>query len=729
MNKLASIALEAAPPTRKQWIVELLVATVVYLVVASLITWPLVANMSSGFYGFGNDNFGGVWNTGYLHDAFWGPGSLAHSDEIGYPWGASLPLEAIQPIDWFFIITFGGIADGLLAYNLQTFVGYIASGLAGYFAVRWFGASRYASLVLGTLFAIAPIHLALSQQYQALSNLAFLPLAAVAFVAVTRVPTFRRGVLLGLAAGLVWWGSYYYGWFGLFVLGAAVGLTILHSLVHRDWELVRARFRAVGGAVLGGVALIGLPAVLILRRIADDPIQDQRELTDLNFNIAPPWSVVLPPHDNPLLGTLTRDWLRSHGGFLPLYEQANYVGIALGVLAVLGVIALWKRERVVAIGLVGGLAAALILMVGTTIPHEFWKTSAWLAGTGAPHVKAPAGYLFDITPTFRYYGRAWAWGIAIVVLLAAAAIIRIERSRRLRPAVLLALLTGVGIFGAAEFVNRPPSHWIGTEVERAPWVQAVRALPADAVIVDYPAAGYSTPRSLYYQFWTSFHDRRTVNPFMLKRGGELNNKIIDPDSAASGKELSRLGVTYAIVHTDLPDPTFPPYQPAWPNDALPASAGASNPWLQRLHTGPDHVMYRVLKQPRKNVPAAASWEATSFLPGEMEGTREARWMPGTAANLTATSVPAARELVVPVRSASGRQRVTICTRQGRKVCVRGEVNAREYRSFRLPLVPSTYQTVSVETDGTPLRLGDISSTNDERTATLRIAQPRVRTAR
>ena len=56
---------------------------------------------------------------------------------------------------------------------------------------------------------------------------------------------------------------------------------------------------------------------------------------------------------------------------------------------------------------------------------------------------------------------------------------------------------------------------------------------------------------------------------------------------------------YAIVHTNLPPQTTPPYQPQLPNDSLPPDTGALNPWFDVEERTSDAVLYRVCATPRK----------------------------------------------------------------------------------------------------------------------------------
>lgn len=727
LKTLLAVALrDDAPENKRAWAKELAIASVFFFVVAAIVTWPLVSRMSSGIYGFGNDNFGGVWNTHYLHDAFWGPEKLGYSKEAGFPWGASMPLEAIQPVDWFYIIVFGGINGGLFAYNLQVFIGFLLSGTAAYFAARYVGASRFAALVLGALFEIVPMHLALGMQYQALSSLQFLPLVVVAFIAAVRNPGIRAGIWLGLAFGLVWWGSYYFGWFGVFVLAASFFVVFLGAIVRRDWANLAANAKTIVGAAIGAAPMILVPIVLILIRISDDPITKERALGDPFYTLAPPWSVFMPPHDNPVLGALTRDWVTAHGGLLPLYEQANYTGIVAALAALTGLVVLLRKkgDRVIGLALVAGVAMAFLLMIGPSIPHKFWSTDHWLGGGGVPHIKSLSGYLFELSPTFRYYGRAWAWGLAVIFVLAAFGAVALQNRLRNRPAILFTLFAAFGLFGVAEYINRPPTHWLGTEEDQTAWVQAVEKLPKDAAVVNYPIAGYSTPRSLYYQFWSSFHERATVEPYLFERGAALQNDIYDANNADAGKRLHDLGVDYAVVHTTLPAATFPPYQPPFPDDSVSPDTGKDNPWFGLVASGRDYQLYKILDTPRKNVPAAAAYD-DGYYPAETEPTGVARWTIAQNATLAVSASPGrGAKIVVPIRMPDGRHPVKVCVK-GTSTCVERTVDAQDYTLFRVKLPRATSVAVEITTKAPVLNLGQLTNTPDTRNAVLRVGEPSI----
>ena len=141
-----------------------------------------------------------------------------------------------------------------------------------------------------------------------------------------------------------------------------------------------------------------------------------------------------------------------------------------------------------------------------------------------------------------------------------------------------------------EFANAPPTHWFDDTPPE--WVAAVKALPDDAAIVDYPMAPENTPRSLDYLFWQGEHRHPTVNPANTSEARSFSAEIANPDDPDTGRRLYEAGVDYAVVHTRLEPATTPPYQPGFPDDSLSDTAGGANPWFERVNQTADAVIYR-----------------------------------------------------------------------------------------------------------------------------------------
>jgi hypothetical protein len=288
----------------------------------------------------------------------------------------------------------------------------------------------------------------------------------------------------------------------------------------------------------------------------------------------------------------------------PVYEQSIYLGYALLVLAVVAVLPArrWSRlpdrARFARCLFLSGFVAGLLIIAGPYIPLNpsvsYWQL--WATPGATVHVPSLDLLMFDLAPVFRFFVRAFVLVSACLAVLAAIGFSRLERTpwmttvRRGALAALVLVLVGL------EFTNAPPHTWFSARIP--PWVAAVRQLPPDASLVEYPIAPAFSPRSLYYMFWQTKFDRPDTNPAVDPQALALAAEVAQPNDPATGAALHRAGIDYAVVHTKLPPQTTPPYQPALPDDSEPRDAGAENPWFQLVTKTPDAMIYRIRSRPK-----------------------------------------------------------------------------------------------------------------------------------
>lgn len=580
---------------------EMAGVTLFFVGVAVYATWPLAKDPLSGFYGFGNDNWGGIWIARWLHKALWGPGSLGFSPELQAPMGLRLPDHAIQPIDRVFAFLFGNVDEGLFAYNLQIFLGFVLSGITCYLLVKHLTGDRLASLVGGFVYTFSPFHLALAMQYGALSSIQWVPLFVWALLRAVQKPTVRRAVIAGLSYALLAAGSYYYAWFAAwFVMLVLVGLGIWgvtkRAGVRNRTEIIDAlKSTALYGGLSGLVAAAAcatfvLPAFLASR---DPSVVTDHGLSEAIRYSARPWMFVLPPHDNPFLGSLTRGFIQTHLFSMPVYEQGIYLGytaLGLTALALLRRRSLPQRAKKAIPFMVIGILAAGALMVGPYIPLDVRYYLRWDQPDATRHLPW-IGYLMSkISGAFRFSVRAFVLlSVCLSSLAGIGFLAWTSRVRKRSTRWMMAGLTILLVF--VEFANAPPHVWWP---ERNPdWVAAVRTLPPGSAVVDYPIATANSPRSFYYMFWQTRHGRPTLNPPITPAAQALAAAVASLDDPMTPRKLQEAGFDFVIVHTKLPPQTFPPYQPVLPDDSLPSTLGRSNPDLLVHRVLRDAVIYRV----------------------------------------------------------------------------------------------------------------------------------------
>jgi len=619
-----------------------------FTLVAVFATWPLAISPLGGFYGFGNDNWGGIPYFGWLHDAYLGPDDPSFDPEFQAPFGLEIPEHAMQPMDRLFSLLFGGFGQGLGTYNFQIFSSFALAGCTMYLAARYLTGSRAAALVAGFAYTFSPFHLSLAMQYNALASIQWIPLYVLALIVLLRRGSRRDAVLLGAAFALVALTSYYYAWF----LGWFTAIVVLYfvarsawrrrgtgELRSRAWPFVRLALARV--TIAAGVAVaIAVPFLLVSARGAAEAgsAAIEHPITEAIRYSARPWMFFLPPHDNPIVGERVRPWVMSHIFESPVYEQSIYLGYTVLLLVLIGLWRLRPGELVerarFARGLlvVGALTGALI-MLGPYLPldwgYGYWRN--WQTPDATARLPSLGWLMYELGPVFRFFTRAFVLVSACLALLAAIGFARLERFSWVTSKWRVVLATAaIGLIGL-EYTNAPPHLWVSGD--EPPWVEAVRDLPEGSIVVDYPIAAAFAPRSLYYMFWQTKHRHATVNPPVDAEAQALSWAISSPDDPATGAALQRAGVDYAVVHTRLPPQTRPPYQPQLPDDSMPADAGALNPWFQRAKKTRDAVVYRVLPRPRGTSGAIARAEA-GFGGSEPEGGVRARWLEKRTGTLT-----------------------------------------------------------------------------------------------
>jgi hypothetical protein len=738
---------ESASRKRARWsrlcpvAVEAALVSLAYAAVAVFATWPLARHPLGGFYGFGNDNWGGIPLFGWIHDAYLGPGDPALDPELQAPFGLEVPVHAMQPMDRLFSLLFGGFDQGLGTYNFQIFSSFVLAGLTMYWAARYLTGSSLAALVAGFIFTFSPFHLALAMQYNALASIQWIPLAVLALVAVLRNPTKRMAVAAGAAFALVALTSYYYAWFVAWFTALVVGYFAVASAIRiRRGGLPLApaarRFLSLGlsrGAIAAVTALaLTLPFVLVSARGATEAAVKHPVIEAVRYS-ARPWMLFIPPHDNPIVGDRVRPWITQHLFESPIYEQAIYLGYTALVLAI---VAIWPTRRFgfgfhvgdlarFARGLlVAGAAAGLLIMIGPYIPldwgYGYWRQ--WQDPDATARIPSLGWLMYELGAVFRFFTRAFVLVSACLALLAAIGFARLERLARMTPLRSAVLCSSAICLIALEYTNAPPHEWYSAR--KPEWVDAVRQLPAGSTVIDYPLAAAFTPRSLYYMFWQTNHRRRTLNPPVDPESLALAADVGAIDDPTAGAALRRAGIDYAVVHTRLPLPTTPPYQPALPDDSLPVAAGRLNPWLQFVARTPDAVIYRVLAKP-KSISGVTVQPAAGFGGSEPEGAARARWLERPSGRLSLFVVGKRRPLRLFLTASSFVQPRRVAVRLDGHLIGLFEVPSGVYvtRRFALGTPAPGRHTIELVAKPGPQSIAAATGSGDTRSVSIRLREP------
>jgi hypothetical protein len=737
-----------SPPSRHQAVaLEALLVVAAFIGVAVFATWPLAIHPLGGFYGFGNDNWGGIPYLGWLHHAYLGSGNASFDPQFQAPFGFEVPEHAIQPMDRLFALLLGGLGDGLGAYNAQIFLSFVLAGCTMYLLARYVTGSRLAALVAGFAFTFSPFHLALAMQYNALASIQWIPLFLLALIVLLRRGRRRDAALTGAAFALVVAGSYYYAWFVAWFTMLVLAVVGVAAVIQRrrargsaarplpPFRLVLAR----AGIAVGVAVVLTAPFLVSSARGVEnaEPGTLTHPLTEAVRYSARPWMFFLPPEDNPVLGPHVETYVQGHLFDSPVYEQSIYLGYTLLVLAIVacwpgrsGASGLSGRARFGRTVVLAGLAVSLLITVGPYIPLDssYWRL--WGTPSESLHLPSLGLLMFHVAPVFRFFVRAFVLVSACLAVLAAIGFARIERFRSMTPARNAALAAVTLVLVGLEFTNAPPHVWFSAKSPA--WVEAVRRLPPNATLVQYPLSSAFSPRSLYYMFWQTKLDHPDTNPASSPEAQTFAAQIASPDDPATGAALHRAGIDYAVVHTQLPPQTTQPYQPGLPDDSMARDAGSPNPWFREVARTPDAVIYRVLSAPRANGGAVVR-PGEGFDASEPEGGgATARWLLRPSGQLTLLVTGRRRrpiDVVFTLSSFARPRRVSIDL--GRHRLASFTVPAGAYLTrpvFAGALAPGRYDLSLVSQPG-PQSIQKTIGTPDPRSVSIRLREPVVVRAR
>jgi hypothetical protein len=388
----------------------LALVTVLYAAAAVAATWPAIGSFGSAFIASGGDGYGEPPAGDHLQAVYrlWLVGhQLANG---AAPWEdpySFQPFAEPQTVlaGWPFGLLYwplGALFGPVVAWNLLLLGTIVAAGLLTYLWLRALDLGPWAAAIGGLAFAVAPYRLDQSASGHLLGWAAlFLPLALLGIERARMASTARRA----------------HGWGAL--TAAALASIPLSGQLHLAlgavpfvlaYALVRRRRIPLLWTAAGALAAAGVGLVVRYTLIAGSAEDQGRSLAEVR-KFQAEWA------------DLFNRWHR------PGSEEFVYFGWLTPVLAVVGVVVLWRSRRWLAVLL--GLAAVvpILLALGTNLPtySALWHAFPPLRFPRVPERFMPIADLalaallaFAVAELVRRVGRrgmAVAAGLLVLVAL------------------------------------------------------------------------------------------------------------------------------------------------------------------------------------------------------------------------------------------------------------------------------------------------------------------------
>lgn len=351
---------------------DLALSVLGYLLIACLLTWPVVGQLSTAVAGEANrDNLQFVWNLWWIQEALiTQQHSPANVTMLHWPDGGSNQLLALSVLIPALALPTTLLAGPVVSYNLWFLLAFPLAGLSGWLLTVYVTSDRRAAWIGGLVFAFFP-HKTMQATNHFLQAMVFLfPLYTIALLRLLRHPSLRQAWVAALTLALSLLVNLVHIGFFLLPLSA---LLLLHHL----WR-ERAWWRGPGPRwLLAMVALALLVASPILAPFLASGLAgrldhyQQPGTVSLSADLL---AYLTPAPDHPLL---QEPAFQSWSAFLRRgnpEENVAYLGLTVLILAGLSV---WRTRRVAAPWL---LIAGIMLVLAL---GPFLKVGGTLIGAGS----------------------------------------------------------------------------------------------------------------------------------------------------------------------------------------------------------------------------------------------------------------------------------------------------------------------------------------------------------
>jgi hypothetical protein len=550
-----------------------------YLAAGVAATWPL-ASYLTGRLPASRDVAIYVW------DMWWVAHQIIHLHDpwsttyLAAPAGLQLGYHTLVPLLGALMapvtLAFGPSA----AYNLLVIA---VPGLACYAMYRV--ARLWLRTLAGAIAAGAFFGLSAMLTYQAWYHLniaygtVFLPLTLEAAVRLRRGPTLGRGAILGVMLGAS----------VLVNQESAVMALILAALAlvpwlagTRTWATAAARLRAVAAAGVAGLLVASPQLIAMIQQARAGGNATSAALLGYTSWVANLSSLFAPSP------RLADDGLAGLGHIYisqTRFETLNTFGVVMSLLAVLGLIASWRRRSAWLLLLLwlGGAALALgpVLYIGRHLYLPFVQTWEGL------RVSALMPYTWFIRvpglSIFREADRLALLGLVGAALLAGAAVEWLARRPRRSRRWAWPAIVAVAVLGALE------AGWPGTPgglpVMPTTFAALDRPIAADhsgSIVVDVPfgldnvpsyglepdaqailmATADGHPRAICYTSWVPTRTITAIehHPFYVELNqAQLGYPVGRAQVATARADLRTLPVGWVVVWLPQPDPALSRY--------------------------------------------------------------------------------------------------------------------------------------------------------------------------
>ena len=242
---------------------EYVIVTLGYILVTSIILYPIPFQITKSFSLQGGDYAQFIWNLWWVKKAV----TELHTNPyftsyLFHPNGVSLIFHVLTPYNSFLSIPLQYFVNIITAFNILLLSNFVISGLTTYLLVKYLTGSRAAAFIAGLYYSFNPYHsLNLFQLNQA--SIQWIPLACLYLIKISREVKIRHTVLGAVFISLTALAS----WYQLIFLFLFTILFIIYHILFQREKVLNQRF--LFHITLMGILTIGFLSPILFPMIRE----------------------------------------------------------------------------------------------------------------------------------------------------------------------------------------------------------------------------------------------------------------------------------------------------------------------------------------------------------------------------------------------------------------------------------------------------------------------------
>jgi len=313
----------------------------IFFILTSILTFPVIADFGSEFAGFGADIWNNVWKWWWTKYAFENNLDWLKTDYIFYPTGVNIGKESLFTMLFSYVFQF---LDYVQIWNILWFGGFVFAGYGAFLLARHFNKNFIASLAAGAIFTFSTYHTTQAISHVDLAFIVWIPLSILFLFKMTETKSKINPVLVGVFLFLAVLTQLTYA----FVM---VVLVILFSIVYFIRKKnISNKTLLIHFLIAGSVFFILSSPLLLTISAALDEEPYKRPISEINIYSASIENVFLIPSSlhsiHHVTGYAFADSIYAMFGTSYMQvqmEQVIFLGITPLVLA--GIAIVWFRNK------------------------------------------------------------------------------------------------------------------------------------------------------------------------------------------------------------------------------------------------------------------------------------------------------------------------------------------------------------------------------------------------